>query len=299
LKNISNKEINKVIILGIDALEYKLVEDWNLKNLKQKEYGKIKLPLYPGREPATEIIWPCFITGKEPKEMGYSSINIYSKSLKPIISLFSPVINKLFIDTKTKDGEHKIQGRLSILYIFIMLLKKIGLIRKPSKEDIKAETIFENKKLKSIHLHMPVYDKDDFPDYRKELIKIISKKEYKPVIEIKQKKEFKKRSKEVFDYLNKKDWDIFMQYFYVLDGVQHIFYNNSKKVAQFYLMFDEFVEKVSKKIDEKTLLLVVSDHGQLKGIHTTYGFYSLNKKLGLINPRLIDFKPLIEKLLGQ
>lgn len=27
---------NKIIILGIDALEYDLVEEWNLKHLNQK-----------------------------------------------------------------------------------------------------------------------------------------------------------------------------------------------------------------------------------------------------------------------
>ena len=31
----------RVLILGIDALEYNLVEEWDLKYLKQKEYGKM------------------------------------------------------------------------------------------------------------------------------------------------------------------------------------------------------------------------------------------------------------------
>jgi len=61
--------INKALILGIDAIEYDLVEKWDLKNLKQEEYGKTELPLLPGQEPVTTIIWPCFITGKNPKEM--------------------------------------------------------------------------------------------------------------------------------------------------------------------------------------------------------------------------------------
>jgi len=29
---------NKIIILGIDALEYDLIEEWNLKYLKQEGY---------------------------------------------------------------------------------------------------------------------------------------------------------------------------------------------------------------------------------------------------------------------
>lgn len=288
------QKIQKVIILGIDAIEHDLIEKLDLKNLKQKEYGKTILPLSPGQEPATEIIWPCFITGKEPNDMGYSSLNIYAKSLRPIITLINPVISKLFIDTKTKEETQKIQGRLSILYVSIMLLKKVGLINKPTKEDIKADSIFDNKKIKSIHLHIPVLDTNDFPDYRKDIINVISEKALHPIIEMKQKKEFKQRTKEVYEYIMKNNWQLFMQYFYVLDGVQHTFYKNPKKIVEFYLMFDEFIKKVSEIINDKTLLLIVSDHGLKKGIHTPYGFYSVNKKLGLKNPKIIDFRKIIE-----
>jgi len=291
------QKISKVIILCIDAIEYDLVEKWDLKNLKQKEYGKTILPLSFGQEPATEIIWPCFITGKEPEEMGYSSLNIYSKSLKTIVPLISPVIKKLFINNKTNNRTQKIQGRLSLLYLSILLLKKVGLIYKPTKEDIKADTIFDNNKIKSVHLHIPVLDKDAFPEYRKDIIKVISEKLHHPIIEIKQKNEFTQRAKEVYDYIKKNNWQLFMQYFFVLDGIQHIFYKNHKKIAQFYLMFDEFIKKVSENIDDETLILIVSDHGVKRGIHTPYGFYSLNKKLGLNNPKLIDFREKIEEIL--
>ncbi len=292
-------DIEKVVILGIDALEYDLVEKWNLKNLKQVEYGKTILPLQKGQEPATVIIWPCFITGKEPKDMGYSTVYVFAKPLQFFINIFTPFIRKLFIDTEAETRTEKKEGKQSILDKFAKLLKKFNLSHKPNRKDIKAETIFENKSLKSVHLHIPVYDKDDFPDYRKDIVKVIAEKAYQPVIEIKQKKEFKQRSKEVFDYLKKDNWQIFMQYFYVLDGVQHIYYKNPKKIAEFYLMFDEFVKKVSKIVDDKTLILIVSDHGQKKGIHTPYGFYSLNKKLGLSNPRIINFRKIVEEKLEK
>jgi len=35
----------RVMIIGIDALEYELVEKWNLNNLMQEEYGKVALPI--------------------------------------------------------------------------------------------------------------------------------------------------------------------------------------------------------------------------------------------------------------
>jgi hypothetical protein len=36
-------QMKRVVILGLDALEYDLVEKFDLKNLKQTEYGKIAL----------------------------------------------------------------------------------------------------------------------------------------------------------------------------------------------------------------------------------------------------------------
>ena len=35
----------KVLILGIDALEYNRVIEWDLKHLKLKEFGKTEVPI--------------------------------------------------------------------------------------------------------------------------------------------------------------------------------------------------------------------------------------------------------------
>ena len=98
----SDKKISKVLILGIDAIEYDLVEEWDLKNLKQKEYGKTILPLAPGQEPATVIIWPCFITGKEPAEMGYTTVYVFSRPLQFFINILTPIIRKIFTDREAE-----------------------------------------------------------------------------------------------------------------------------------------------------------------------------------------------------
>ena len=86
-----------------------------------------------------------------------------------------------------------------------------------------------------------------------------------------------------------------MQYFYVLDGIQHVFFKNKMKMMNYYMLFNEFVGKVKENISDDTMVLVISDHGQENGLHTPYGFYSSNIKLGLKNPKISDFKGLIEK----
>jgi len=41
---------------------------------------------------------------------------------------------------------------------------------------------------------------------------------------------------------------------FVLNGVQHAFFNNTKKIAEFCIMFDEFVGKVREKMDNEYLI---------------------------------------------
>jgi len=284
--------------LGIDALEYDLVEEWDLKNLKQEEYGKTELPLLPSQEPATVIIWPCFITGKMPQEMGYTTIHTFPFIIQEIVDSFSPIIRKILVNYEAQDITEKKKGKQQLLDRLATLLNKLNLSHSPSRKDIRADTIFDNKDINSIHLHVPVYDNDAFPAYRGNAVKAIEDKLYRPVMEIECYNGFKKRSLEVFKWLERKDkWELFMQYFFALDEIQHVFYNHPKKIAKFYIMFDEFVGKVREKIDDDTLLLIVSDHGQHKGIHTTHGFYSVNKPLGLKSPKLIDFRWRIEDIL--
>jgi len=287
----------KVLILGIDALEYNLVEEWDLQNLKQKEYGKVKVPITKGfEEPATTIVWPCLITGEEPEQMGYTSPVLYRQP-------FGWLFNKFYLREKSKTGDtrsgnimKKRSKKRDFLDKLSSFCKKTGISHDPSRKDIKAPTIFDSENLKTKHFHIPVYDNDAFPEYRKQIVDVITKKasekDYsKACIE-----EFEKRCKELGEYLdNNEHWDIVMMYWFCLDGVQHAFYKNKLKIMHFYMMFNRYVGELSKRLSNDILLLIISDHGQKKGVHTNYGFYSSNIKLGLKNPNITDFKKIIEK----
>ena len=112
----------------------------------------------------------------------------------------------------------------------------------------------------------------------------------------KYKKELKDRNNELMNYMeNRGDLDLIMMYWYCLDPIQHALFKNKLIIMDFYLKFNEFVGKLKKKLSDDDIILILSDHGQEKGIHTAYGFYSCNKKLGLKNPKIIDFKRIIEK----
>ena len=292
-------KINKVLVLGIDALDYELVKEWKLKNLQQAECGKLELPIYPGEEPNTRIIWPCFITGKMPNKMGYVTGNVFKPPLQFFVNKFSPRVKSLLNPQSDEPSDilkRKASNKIQFSNQLYRRLKKLDLVKKPSREDIKASTIFENVE-KSIHSHIPIYD-EYLPSYSDKVVKAIENKTYRQIFEMHCTREFNLRSNEVFDWWKrKKEWDLYMNYFWCLDGIQHAFFNNIKRIAKFYIMFDEFVGKLRKVLDDDTLLLIVSDHGQKKGIHTNYGFYSVNKPLGLKHPRLIEFKQIVEELL--
>ena len=61
------------------------------------------------------------------------------------------------------------------------------------------------------------------------------------------KESYNERCKELESYLEKnKDWDIIMMYWFCLDAVQHVFFRNKLKIMNFYMMFNEYVGKLSK-----------------------------------------------------
>jgi len=292
----------KVLILGIDALEYKLVEEWDLKHLKQIEYGKTQVPISEGfGEPVTLVVWPSFISGSKPEQMGFDAPIIYRQPLKFLLEkLYFPItsdknpekIDDTILTDKTST-KGKIVSRLNLA------LMKAGMGRYPKRSDIKTQTIFENPNYKSIHNNIPVYDQifttEERDSARNGVIRAISDKSFRKTFEQKLKDELDASSKNIFNHLKKPEWDLYMQYFYVLDGIQHVYFKNKIKVMNYYLQFNKMVGEIKKKIPKDMMVLIVSDHGQENGLHTHYGFYSSNIKLGLKkNPHITDFKKIIE-----
>jgi len=280
----------KVVILGIDALEYNLVEEWNLKHLKQTEYGKTVVPMIKGwKEPATVIVWPCMITGVEPEEMGFTTPILFVQPFKWFFEyIHRPIRDFIFRHKYVEEVSDKKTSQ-EVLNVFKDVTKNAGLTRPPSKKDIKASTIFDNNKFKSVHLHIPVYDEELDTLERWVIFDVMDKKMKTSDFVDKYEQEFKERTQEVMTILKKDNWDLFMTYFYCLDPIQHALFNKKLTIMNWYLKFNEFVGNLKKKLPKDTILLIVSDHGQEKGIHTTYGFYSCNKKLGLENPKIIEF----------
>jgi predicted AlkP superfamily phosphohydrolase/phosphomutase len=280
----------KILILALDALEYDLVEKWDLKNLKQKEYGKVILPIKPGEEPATPAMWLSFITGKEPE---LHNVTLRVKWKNPIIDYFSKKFGRLSEGKKRKDER---------VHFFWpgKLLRLLGFKKKMiDRGDIKFSTIFDETK--SIAISVPSYNEDKINyEIVKDMMNALGKDASIPkqIVEDKIRIAFLKRKRRLINAI-RGDWELLMTHFFILDIIQHTFFYDQKKIRKYYEEIDSIIGKIKKKLPNNVLILIVSDHGQKRGIHTDYGFYSLNKKLCLKNPKMTEFKDIIERCIKE
>ena len=72
--------------------------------------------------------------------------------------------------------------------------------------------------------------------------------------------------------------ELFFCYFHFLDLIQHSFLDNPIFIKECYKKADTFVARL-KKLSKAELIVIISDHGQKNGMHTNYGFCSLNKNI--------------------
>lgn len=270
---------NKVVILGVDALEYNLVIKWDMDVFKQKEFGKVEVPiLEKDRGPSTPVVWASFISGKSPEETG---VNRFKDWNYPFINLIDEVAKKIGISL----GFRKRVGDW---------FQKVGFEKKPpAKEKYKKMgTIFSdipNSKAISI----PSYNEDEkiFEVRRKTIYALENKISKKELAE-----EIFNLDREKVDEVIKliKNHKLVMVHLFSLDVIQHIYFNSPEIIKIYYNSMENLVKKLKKNLSEDTLILIISDHGQKRGIHTPYGFYSSNIHLGLNYPSITGFRKIIK-----
>ena len=273
----AHKKLSKVLILGLDSLEYDLVEEYDIKSLKQVEYEKIDLLLKKHEEPITPLIWGSFITGKNPEEHGIKSFHKWN----------NPIINKIassnlmnFLDRKTSVQFHNI-------------LDKLGFkAHPPTRFDIKCDTLFDIIP-NSIPISVPSFNEDEC---NKKIRKMLVKAP-KLCTKLEAWKAFQDRKKRLLEALNG-GWSLLFAHFFVLDTIQHLYFYDSNYIRTVYEEIGDFVGEIKEKIDDDVRVLIISDHGQKGGLHTPYGFYSCNRRLNLQKPKITDFFHIVLEQLG-
>jgi hypothetical protein len=255
-----------IYILGLDGLDINLVNIFNLTNLKQNEYGGIKVPINPKkREPHSVQVWESFLTGKiaKPRE--------FNPSLK--YKIFHPLLVKLKKILPYKCG-------------ISQYLKDTNFPK------IKEKTFLDNEN--SITINAPFYNfnNEDFKITQQFASNLIDRKTTLNLLI--------NTLDEQINYINienknvKNNYDIIFSYLHYPDNIQHIFFKEINIIKNIYGKLSELSHNISKYV-RPDLYLIISDHGfNFKTLkHSKKGFYSSNRKLNPKPNNITDFYQLI------
>jgi len=275
----------RVLILAYDGLDHDLVETLSLRNMLQREHGRVDVPIVGGiDDPSTPIVWTSFITGEPPEVHGVDMPQMWDNEFDGLRSF-----------VRRHRGIHNILKRFKVGY---RVREATGVKpRFPSRENIKVDTFFEVIK-PSIALGVPVYNKNLEEIYPiGDVIRARQDPEYLPVFEERVRGIFDEEVKILFDALEG-EWRLLMIHFHITDLFGHAFWG-TEKLATLYEEMDLLTKRVKARLREDDLVLIISDHGMSKLGHTKKGFYSFNVKIGLVEPDIKDFFNIVTGLLDE
>ena len=275
----------RILILAYDGLDHDLVETLSLRNILQREHGKVEVPIAGGiDDPSTPIVWTSFITGEPPEVHGVDMPQMWDNEFDGLRSF-----------VRRHRGIHNILKRFKVGQ---KVREATGARSSfPSRKNIKVDTFFEVVK-PSIALGVPVYNKNLEEIYPiGDVMRARQDPEYLPVFEERVRGIFDEEVEALFDAIEG-EWRLLMVHLHITDLFGHAFWG-TEKVATLYEEMDLLTKRVKARLREDDLVLIISDHGMSKLGHTKKGFYSFNVKIGLVEPNIKDFFKIITGLLAE
>ncbi len=275
----------RVLILAYDGLNHDLVETLSLRNILQREHGKVEVPIVGGiDDPSTPIVWTSFITGEPPEVNGVDMPQMWDNEFDGLRSF-----------VRRHRGIHNILKRFKVGQ---KVREATGARSSfPSRKNIKVDTFFEVVK-PSVALGVPVYNKNLEEIYPiGDVMRARQDPEYLPVFEERVRGIFDEEIEALFDAIDS-EWRLLMVHLHITDLFGHAFWG-TEKVATLYEEMDLLTKRVKARLREDDLVLIISDHGMSKLGHTKKGFYSFNVKIGLVDPDIKDFFNLVTGLLAD
>lgn len=273
---------NRWLIIALDGMEY-LLEEFNLKNIQQKVYGKTDVSNFPLL--TTPILWGSFITGQTGEKASRKYAPKWDSPFLEWLRYFS-----------IKLGLNRIKGKGKILntlgYKQREKLSYEDIVRRFNESSVK--TIFD-KIPNSVALSVPPIQKWVSEETTRLMAETVSTHNFRLFEEhVMQKYSSKKET--FIKIIRDGNWDLFMCHFMFTDLLGHFYINNPKKIQQIYTEADSLVKLAKEMVPEDVKVLVISDHGMAPplgdipfGDHTNYGFYSCNEDLFLKEPKISSF----------
>ncbi len=268
------KQKTKVLLIGIDGATWKvmtpLIEQGKLPNIKQLMDKGAWGNLETEQPLCSEVIWTTISTGKSPKKHG--------------------ITNRLMQDPDTGDMVTASSDMVKVKRIWSILSenkKKVGMIGyRMSWPPDKVNGIMISDRIDKEYYLSKDYSCPPFAE-------LCSKEEFDKFFKIrdrlfppwgKGKKDI--RSVEERDnfmvnfsrhIIQKHDFDFFSLYIYGTDVLSHLFWKylfperftiSEKQITQYkdvindyYIFCDDVIGDLLKRVDEETIIIIVSDHG--------------------------------------
>jgi len=298
----------KIFVFGVDGLEAKLVEGWELKDFMQKYWGIHDVLTVLGKEEKlyTPIIWGAFLLGKPPSLYGFNFSNIREQRLKIAYgSLYPLYCFKRRLFPGKSFGLRKIMQKIGL---FSTERLKVGM---PKVEHLPEEAISDTIIGKVKQLGYRVWVKE-FPAYNDEKIakfRVYMRQYFDADLKLRLKylNEIYEIAYDIYEEaLSKADeYDLILYYNPVIDYANHMLFRprNYKlmvHLASYYRKVGKMVKNVREEL-KNTAILVVSDHGYDPKIHdhSNYGFWSSNVQLPEKPLTILHFHRIILHLLDS
>lgn len=259
-----NENKRKIVILGLDALEYTLVEKWNLDGLCQVEYGKIEVPINKEiGQPISPEVWGSFLTGKNITGMEFEHSGLRETIWKTLAFLHKHTRLSFGLGRRVRGASR-----------FPELNQKTFLDLTNSLEINAPYYSFDHKTMEIMHRFTITTRSAE--QIRAELYSL-----------------FKKRKKQIITSVRRQlqNVDLIFAYIHILDDIQHFFFTRAEEIEKFYGKLDNYVSFLKTFLPASTLFIIVSDHGfNLRtGTHSNHAFYSSNKPITPKPKRITDF----------
>ena len=243
--------MGKVFIIAVDGLEFVYVGRWLLRGFIQEKCGKYQSTT----EKSTPHLWACIITGRDPE-----------KSLKTNewVVYKNPLIN------------------LARKYLKFLRGKGLGRFFEKKwvdKKYLASECIFD--KYPSIVVNFPAYN------WRmpKGMISVVdavgNREKAEKLLEVVERMDQESYEKIVEMLEQNSEWKIGAVWFYSADIVNHVFWYDRARVFLVYHHLEWLAVRLRRLIEKQfpeTTIIILSDHGGRRGMHTPYGFISVNKR---------------------
>ncbi len=270
-----------IFILGIDALDYELVEKLNLNSLKQLEYSKIVVPIHKELGvPLSPEVWASFLTGTHvPK--GFKNPRHFTKFLGTLTRSLKINCSK------------GVLKKLKILYL--------KLFTEPNKFDnLNKKTFLDITQSMEINVPFYSFDNKTFDiGHLFGLEELSLEQTVKEIILI-----YENRKTQIFSKIdNIRNEDVVFAFMHTADILQHCAYLRFFEIELHYIDLNNYVSSLKRKLVDsfgEVIFIIVSDHGFDfdKGTHSINGFYSSNTHLISKPEKITDFYKIILDLVG-